>query len=292
MKAFLSYQFKDDIKDIINLLHEFNIEMFDSVTELDTGTSLQKSIKKAISDCDFVILVYTETNSNIAFEAGVSYALNKPIFSIISEYDDIPDFLYDSPYVHARPKEIEKIKFNFSIFIKSVRPKTKISSIKKHKYYGGGLPNFYHEIYQNYLNLDKSIERNYEFFFQDIMNKYSLNVIQNKNDSKSNFYADFCIWSDELSNIIGNPIIIEIKKNIDIKELNNLTALLHSVLERNVAEACIIFYDKLTGIDKKELPNSPKCLFIEISEFIQKLDGRDFNESIKLIRNNIVHNFY
>ena len=42
-------------------------------------------IKKTISECDFVILIYTSVNPNIAFEAGVAFSINKPIFAIVSE---------------------------------------------------------------------------------------------------------------------------------------------------------------------------------------------------------------
>lgn len=292
MKAFLSYQFKDNVRGVVNLLHEKGIETFDSMTELETANSLQKSIKKAITECDFVFLIYTSANPNIAFEAGVAYSLNKPIFSIISEYNDIPDFLFDSPYVYATPSEIEKIEFNLSIFIKSVKPKTKAPVLKKHKYYGGGNTNFYNEIHYNYMNLNKNLERDYEILFKDILEKYQLNVIQDKFDSASNFYTDFCIWSDKLSNVIGNPILIEIKRELNTLNINQIKNSVDEILNKNIAECCLIFYDDLVGVSKSDLPNSSRYLFINIIDFIEKLNTNDFNESIRIIRNDIVHNQY
>ncbi|MFC4478584.1 toll/interleukin-1 receptor domain-containing protein [Flavobacterium chungangensis] len=292
MKAFISYRFTDNISEIVKLLNENKIEVYDSLSDIDYGSSIQKSIKRAISECDFVILVYSLENPHIAFEAGIAFSLNKPIFSIISEYKEDPVFLFDSPYVRALPTEIEKISFNLKIFLDKIKPKKREKKIIQHKYYKGDSLNYYNDIFYNYNNLNTNNEREYEIFFKDIFEKYSLNVIQNKFDSKSNFYTDFCIWSDELSNVLGNPILIEIKKEINKKNIGEIESNVNNLIKNNFAECCLIFYDNLKGIEKKELPNTLNYYFIQISDFIEKLISNDFNESIRKIRNEIVHNHY
>jgi uncharacterized protein (DUF302 family) len=292
MKAFITYQFKDSISELTNFLTENGISVFDSLTDIDYGASFQKAIKKAISDCDFIIVIYSSANANISFEAGIAFGANKPIFSIISEKNDDPDFLYDSTYVHALPTEIEKIKFNLTIFLEKIKPKIKVSQIKTPKFYGGGFPNYYTDIYLNYKKLDKSNEKNYEPFFKDIFTKFNVSVIQQRQDSKAKFFTDFCIWSDQLNNILGNPILIEIKKEINKKNINEIQNSVISIIDKNFADCCLIFYDVLKDIDKKDLPNTSKYFFIEISDFIEKLNFGDFNDSIRKIRNEIVHNIY
>ncbi|WP_396162870.1 toll/interleukin-1 receptor domain-containing protein [Flavobacterium sp.] len=292
MKAFISYQFKDDVSEIIRFLNENNIEVFDSMSDINYGNSIQKSIKNAILECDFVLLVYSVTNPNIAFEAGIAFSVNKPIFSVISEYKDDPTFLFDSPYVRAKPNEIDKISFNLKIFLDKIKPKKRTQKLAKLKYYGGGFPNYYNDILYNYSNLNTNNERDYELFFKDIFEKYSLSVIQNKFESKTDFYTDFCIWSDELSNVIGNPILIEIKREISKRNIGSIRNNIEKLINNNFADCCLIFYDYLTDIEKNELPNTSKCYFIKISDFIEKLNSNDFNESIRKIRNEIVHNQY
>lgn len=292
MKVFISYQFNDNISEILKFLNENNIEVFDSMSDINYGNSIQKSIKNAISECDFVLIVYSMANPNIAFEAGIAFSLNKPIFSVVSEYKDDPDFLFDSPYVRAMPSEIEKISFNLKIFLDKIKPKKTSKKVIKHKYYGGGFPNYYNDIFYNYNHINTNNERDYEMFFKDIFEKYSLSVIQNKFDAKSNFYTDFCIWSDELSNVIGNPILIEIKKEINKKNINEIRTNIEKLINNNFADCCLIFYDNLRDLEKKELPNTSKYYFIKISDFIEKLNSNDFNESIRKIRNEIVHNQY
>lgn len=290
MKAFLSYNFSDNISPITSLLTRQGVDVFDSRNDIQYGTSFQKAIKNAIAECDFLLLIYSSENPNIAFEAGIAVSSNKPIFSIISEKKNDPDFLFDSTYVHALPNEIEKIEFNLKIFLDKIKPKKSSTTIKKHTYYGGGEPNHYLDIYNKYININVKSERNYELLFKDIFEIYKLSVIQNKFDSKSDFYTDFCIWSDKLSNIIGNPILIEIKKEINSKILESVTENITKLISNNSAESCLVFYDTLKEINKKDLPNTSKYLFIQISDFIEKLNDGDFNDSIRKIRNEIVHN--
>jgi hypothetical protein len=290
MKAFLSYDFRDNISAITSLLTRQGVEVFDSRNDIQYGTSFQKAIKNAISECDFLLLIYSNENPNIAFEAGIAVSSNKPIFSIISEKKNDPDFLFDSTYVHALPNEIEKIEFNLKIFLDKIKPKKSSVTTKKHIFYGGGEPNHYIDIHNKYININVKSERNYELFFKDIFEIYKLNVIQNKFDTNSDFYTDFCIWSDKLSNVIGNPILIEVKKEINNKVLDSITENISKLLANNFAESCLIFYDTLKGIEKKNLPNTSNYLFIQISDFIAKLNDGDFNDSIRKIRNEIVHN--
>jgi len=290
VKAFLSYDFRDNISAITSLLRGQGVDVFDSRNDIQYGTSFQKAIKNAISECDFLFLIYSNENPNIAFEAGIAVSSNKPIFSVISEKKNDPDFLFDSTYVHALPNEIEKIEFNLKIFLDKIKPKKSSTTIKKQIFYGGSEPNHYIDIYNKYINLDVKSERNYELFFKDIFEIYKLNVIQNKFDTNSDFYTDFCIWSDKLSNVIGNPILIEVKKEINNKVLESITETISKLLTNNFAESCLIFYETLKGIDKKNLPNTSNYLFIQISDFIAKLNDGDFNDSIRKIRNEIVHN--
>lgn len=292
MKVFLSYEFKDNISEIIKILKDQGIEIFDSLSDIEYGNSYQKAIKNAIKECDFVFLVCTNENQNIAFEAGIAIGSNKPIFSVLSLANNNFDFLFDSTYVQALPSEIDKIKFNLEIFLKNIKPKKTSSKLKPHKFYGGGFPNYFNDINNNYNSIINKNEKEFELLFKDIFEKYQLNVIQNKFDYKSKFYADFCVWSDKLSNVLGNPILIEIKKEINSKNIIDLKNNIEKLISNNSAESCLVFYDILIDIGKRDLPNSSKYLFINISDFIEKLNEGDFNQSIRKIRNEIIHNQY
>jgi len=292
MKAYISHQFKDNISGITNLLNNYGVDVFDSQTDILYGKSFQRSIRDSIKECDFMIIVYSHSNPNIAFEAGIGVTLNKPIFSIVSEKNNDPDFLFDSTYVHALPEEVNKIEFNLKIFLDNIKPKQRTATVKKQKFYGGGYPNYYDKIFSWYKGINNSTEKDYELLFKQIFELYNLSVIQNKFDSNIKFLTDFCIWSDELNNIIGNPILIEVKKEINRNNIDNLKDTVFNLVNNNSAESCLVFYESLKDLSKKDLPNTSRYLFIQISDFIEKFKTSDFNDSIRKIRNEIVHNKY
>lgn len=294
MKAFISHQFKDNITGIVNLLKRLNVDVFDSLIDIQYGKSFQRAIKDSIKGCDFMIIVYSDANPNVAFEAGIGVSLNKPIISIVSEQECHPDFLFESTYVYALPEEIDKIEFNLNIFLDKIKPKIKSEPIKvkKSNFNTGGYPNYYDKILSWYQDINNSTERDYELLFKQILELYKFNVIQNKFDSNIKLLTDFCIWSDELNNVIGNPILIEIKKEINRKNVDSIKESVTNLLNNNSAESCLVFYESLINITKNDLPNSSKFLFIQISDFIEKFKTCDFNESIRKVRNEIAHNQY
>lgn len=267
-----------------------NIDIFDSITDLDIGSSLQQSIKNAIKGCDFVVLIYSSPSTNIIFEAGLAYGMNKPIFSVINPQADTPDILMDSPYVHALPDELEKIEFNLNLFYKNIKPKKTSSSIRTPKYFGGGEP----VQFDNFINKFDSIptsDSQLENFFKNLFETYNIETFQNFKTPNSKYTADFSIWSDPLNNIIGNPILIEIIGTLTIESLQKLSNTIEASLKGSpTASGFIVFYNHLVSINKNELPNSKDCLYIQISDLLNKLRSFGFNDAIRSIRNEIAHN--
>lgn len=289
MKVFLSYKFGDDISGILEFLADHGLEVFDSITDLIVADSFQRSIKTAIRNADFVIVVYSQENTNLSFETGIACALNKPIFAIIAPDVSIQDYLMESTYVKARPNELDKILFSFNVFLNNQKPKkTSGSPIKSPKFFGGGEP-----VPSDYFQLQfesvKNGQGDYEDFFKQMFSMYHINVTQNIFKDHLG-YADFSIWSDKLSNILSSPILVEIKKEINRNNIDQLSNQVFKGINNHSASSFLIFYDQLSGLTKSELPNTPKSLYIQISDLLAQLAVRSFSDSIRLLRNQIVHN--
>jgi hypothetical protein len=290
MKVFLSYRFEDDISVVLKLLDEKNIEIFDSASGLNIGSSLQQALKNAIKECDFLLLIYTDNSTNIAFEAGLGLGLNKPIFSIIAPNSPTPDILLDSPYVTAFPNELEKIKFNFSLFYQKLKPKRTSSLSKTPNYYGGGEPIYFNEFAQTYNTINRGLDSELEQFFKNIFDKYKIAATRELNISTSRYIADFSIWSDPLENILGNPILIEVKNELNPDSLKKLSQNILETINLSPSSSFLVFYDHLRNLTKRDLPNTAKCFYISITDLLDKLKTSGFNDAVKQIRNEIVHN--
>jgi hypothetical protein len=290
MKAFVSYRHGTNISVIFDILKNHGIEFFDSNSDIMIGKSFQEAISKGIQECDFFVTIYESANANTAFEIGLAYALKKPIFAIINASgQDFPDFLIESVHVQSRADDYEKIRYSFDIFIKNIKPKKKSTKPKRRA--------VEKSVFQDWIEIYNSFEQKNEItlekFIAEILEKYKIEVIENKWNKDSSFIADFCIWSNALTNVFGNPILIEVKRHIHSRNLKLILSDFTKSLDNSNAKTGIIFYDYLTNVDKTELINksSSRLLFIEIKEFLQTLNNVDFNQAIINTRNKTVHNF-
>jgi len=143
-----------------------------------------------------------------------------------------------------------------------------------------------------YSLIEQKNEITLEKFIGDLLEKYNIEVIENKWHKDSSFIADFCIWSDLLTNTLGNPILIEVKKEIHSRNLKLILSDFTKALDKSNAKTGIVFYDRLTNVDSSELlnRNSSRLFFVEIKEFLKALNYVDFNQAIINIRNNTFHN--
>lgn len=290
MKAFVSYRHGTNISVVFDILKNHGIEFFDSNSDIMIAKSFQEAISKGVQECDFFVTIYESANANTAFEIGLAYALKKPIFAIINAPgQDFPDFLIESVHVQSRADDYEKIKYSFDIFIKNIKPKKKSTKPKRRIEQKS--------VHQNWLEIYNSIEHKNEItlekFIGEILDKYKIDVIENKWNKASSFIADFCIWSDSLTNTLGNPILIEVKKEIHSRNLKHILSDFTKALDKSNAKTGIVFYNNLLNVDNTELLNksSSRLFFIEIKEFLMTLNNVDFNQAIINIRNKTVHNF-
>lgn len=296
MRAYLSYKYGVDITAVVNLLHNNNIEIFDSISsDILYGNSFQQSIKNAVKSCDFLIFIYTENSAYIAFEAGIAVASNKPIFSILAGGED-NSFLYESTYVHALPTEADKIKYSFDLFFKNLTKKVGRSlAIKSSiQLYGGGeaMPMKDHfDINELYNSISDKSGIGLELFFQQVFQAYHVNIVKHSDFQLQNekWVPDFSIWNDDLTPLFGNPIIVEVKSEINNSNLEQLLSNLDRLNSSNPINSVLIFYDRLRGMQSNDLPQSSNRLFISIPDFVNQLQVNGFASAIKKIRNNIAH---
>ena len=291
MKVFISYRFGDDISAILKILENNKIELFDSSSLLFNNKSIQSATKDTIKACDFVILLYSKENSNIAFEAGMAFTLNKPIFSIVSpDIKEEPAFIRNSACVRSFSNEYDKISFNFNVFLKSVRPKKITASaasigIHSHVFYGGG--EAVSQKYQEAISIWDKFHQNengHELFFQKLFELYQIKFVQNTTHNEDKLYADFSIWSDQLTSLLGNPILVEISKTLSSAKISTFL----NEISKNNNHSYLFFYETLRD-DNTELPSTSRCLFISIYDLLQKLKSLDFSDSIRQLRNEIAH---
>jgi hypothetical protein len=291
MKAFLTYMFQDNVSGIVDLLKSHNIEVYDSQTDLKIGSSLQESIRQAVADCDFAFIVCSKPNTNLAFETGLAVALRKPIFVVMAPNMDFQDYLFDSTYVTALPDEINRILFGFELFLRNIQTARLHKIRKTPMYYGGGEPIPLNDFAKEFKEIKWSGKGDYETLVRHILEAYKLTVVQDITTSWD-LFADFSIWSDELEPYLNNPILVEVKAVLDPGILQEELLHIGDVRKKTPTSSFLIFYGDLKNLDRKDLPQSLKCLFIDIADLVMNLQTKSFGEAVIQIRNSIAHNIY
>jgi len=293
MKAFLSYRYGDDVTQLINFLKGQHIDVVDSVTEMRIGSSLQDTILESIRLADFIVIVYSESNQNLAFEAGLATGLGKPVFSII-EGDLVDPFLTNTPYVRASPSDMERIKFTFEIFLTKLTKKEVATGIRttQQKYYGGGegIPTKnYFDVTEEYRKIPTGDGQALENFFERLFPLYGVKIVKKQKVPERSITSDFTIWYDFLSDTLGNPIMVEIKARLDPTSYPDFLLRINAIRNSNRGISMLVFYDGLVDVSTDIFPKDPTCLFIEIKGFIEQITDQGFASVVKKYRNNLIH---
>jgi len=291
MKAYVAYQYGSDISQIFKLLKENNISFYDSLSDVQVGKSLKHALVESIKECDFVIVVYDNQNGNLAYEAGIAAGIKKPIFSIISaDGSAFPDFLMDDVHVLAGPSDYQKIKFSFGIFIKKIRPqRTKTSKQGLKKVFKPDVP-LYHKInwLSEYEKVEQHNEREIEFFLEKVFKHYSISYNMKPVKSKG-YLADFSITSDRLYPYFGNPILVEVRKELYPRQLNHYLKTFSEAIERANAKYLFVFYNEGDNGILSRFPIVGNIIFLHLEGFLKYLNNDDFEHAIIKYRNELIH---
>ena len=104
--------------------------------------------------------------------------------------------------------------------------------------------------------------------------------------------ADFAIWSDLLGTYVGNPLIIEVKRNLRASgAVGGAMAQLMSLIDAAGALWGLLLY--VEGPEKSrievEARHAPRVLVLSLDELLEHLRSRSFFNVIRDLRNRKVH---
>ena len=128
-----------------------------------------------------------------------------------------------------------------------------------------------------------------ERFVADLLKESGISVIQQSD--KPDTGADFAIWSDELAPVLGNPILIEIKRNIrDRAQALKVTDQLTRYIEKSNSKSAIVFYLEGLPSDRvQKLSERFNILFFRLGDIVEQLQNKSFADTIRSRRNFIAH---
>jgi hypothetical protein len=284
-----------NLSEIKKILLERDIELIHPSEVLSHGQSISEKINKLISQSDIFIAVFDDPleNGNSLFELGIAVACKKQIIILTPPSFSLPSDLTGFLILKVSQDNFDALGFAIDQLLTVTHKKKKRSESKSFREFRGvskPVGNKIYELKNRLNNLDPRIAGyELESFVADLLKESGISVIQQSN--KPDIGADFAIWSDDLGAILGNPILIEIKRTIRSRsQALQVTNQLLSYMQKSNSKSAIVLYleglqsDKIQGVAKQF-----NILFFQLGDFVEQLQNMSFADTIRIRRNIIAH---
>lgn len=292
MRCYLSYTYGQNIRIIKNILNENQIEVEDFI-DLKSGQLLIDGISDKIERSDFVFAVYDD-NPNISFEIGIAYKSKKPIFLILPEEIDnfpSPSYLNGTTYTYTTLQDYNKINYNLQLFLKQIPTKLKSkkkTDTKKKK------SNLLPKTYLNTLNQIKRLnEKEFETYVSNIFQALKIDAFAQNVENNNEIRADLALWLDDVNSLIGNPILVEIKKTNSPRILRKAIKILSTSVQKYNSKCALLIYDDSDGSALPQIYSKDQYVLLTgIQNFIEKLTKNNLSNVLAELRNENIHSLW
>lgn len=292
LTCFISAPAGVNLVKIKSILKEKGLEFVHPSEIPSAGQSISEKISKLISQADLFIAVFDNelSNDNIFFELGLAVAQKKQIIILAPSNFELPSDLAGFLYLKIDADNIEALGFTVDQLLAAPFKRTKKRQVTKPLHISKPIKFGIIELRNKLKSIDSRIA-GYELenFVGDILKESGISII--KQSDRPDFGADFAIWSDDLSGILGNPILIEIKKSIksasQVKKVTN--QLLRYMDKSNSRSALVLYLEGLSSYEAQSTARLFNIIFFKLDEFIEQLQDKSFADTVRKRRNIIAH---
>ncbi|MDQ0268079.1 hypothetical protein [Pseudarthrobacter niigatensis] len=246
---------------------------------------MQESLKEAINTADVVIAVLGARN-NLApgIEAGIAVALGKKLVVVADKGVPVPTTLSSALLVRGKPGDIDAIRYALDEIDRRPaleRPRISMSAAKRETLGADS------DILVLQLNQAQTKDEEALRILTTAIEASGALAVQNP---KADSGFDLGVWSDELSSINANPLLIEFTKSFDAFKRKTILARLR---ENPVAQTALVVYmQDAGGVRDSKRPYTRSdfpILAISAQDFLAQLKVSTFSEVVRRLRNRSVH---
>lgn len=295
LTCFVSAPAGVNLSRIKQILLERDIEFVLPSEVLAHGQTISEKINKLISRSDIFMAVFDDVHDsgNILFELGLAVGLKKQIIILTPPSLSLPSDLSGFLVLRVTQDNLDALGFSLDQMLAAIRKKSKKRVTKKYddlKITKKPISNKIYDLKDKLNDLDPRVAGyTLERFVADLLRESGISVIQQS--EKPDTGADFAIWSDELAAILGNPILIEIKRAIrDRAQALQVTNQLTRYIEKSNSKSAIVLY--LEGLPSDRIQNFThefNILFFQLGDIVEQLQNDTFADIIRIRRNIIAH---
>jgi hypothetical protein len=254
--------------------------------QLSAGAEIVSEISNVLRDVDLVIGVLTSERRSewILFELGQAWALGKRILLFAPpNFAHLPSTLRRFLTVRANVSNREAVEFALDQLLAAPEPTRRPGAPPKEKpplgasadgYLQGSLP-----------MIASATPSELEALVADALREAGVDVLATS--PRRDQGADLAIWSDALQPFVGNPLLVEIKAQLQGQRAVSNAA---QQLGKYVAAAGGLWGLLLYGAGPGE-PQSlpPNILALQIETLFRRLRDESFDDIVRELRNRRVH---
>lgn len=289
LNVFISSPAGTDLSQLLEALAENNIHALDLAEFAPGAVKITDKIIDGINHADLVIGVLGTANSsgNVLFELGCASALGKRVLAIIPESYEIPSDIKDLVYIRTTPNNREAVNFALEQILNAPEEKTKQQARLNDSSKALGM--LADHLLKRLESLGKTpSKQDVEDIVREMLEVSGVKTLMKPKYSE--IHPDFAVWINELEPYFGNPILIEVKGQIQTARQAKYLAnqVLHYMSISSVM-AVIIFAAQMSSEALNAVSLYPNLYFFELHDFLKRLRQESFGQIVRKERNARVH---
>lgn len=289
LRCFISAPAGTDLSGLLEALQENDIYVLDPARFAPGTVKITDKIIDGISHADLFIAILgtVASSANVLFELGCASALGKQALIIVPEGYEIPSDIKDLLYIRTTPDNREAINFALAQILNAPnQEKTNSLRLPDRSKPLGSLVNDL----LNRLNslAENPLERDVQDIVRAMLEASGVPAWTPQNSFSSR--PDFAVWIDELEPYFGNPILIEVSRQLStaMQAKYIVEQVLYHASLSNV-RVVIIFAPQISKDAFEFVSSYPNLYFFSLHKFLESLREESFGQIVRNERNARVH---
>ncbi len=288
IKCFVSAPLGTDLSNLVSILEENGIEVLDSSQFALGAAQITDRIIDAINSSDLFIGILNSANlnANVFYELGSATAFNKRILVIVPDEYEIPSDLDGLVSIKSDLSNREAINFALEQILNAPKSDKRVKKDLPGKTIplGKEADIFLKEL----ADLEKTkFEREIEKLVRLMLESSGISIIS-ESKYKDN-RSDFAVWVNELEPYFGNPILVEVKKQMTNSMVKYTIEQSRHYMSLSKVRAVMVFSLSIPADVAANIPKLPNIFFFDLSQLLDILRDKSLGEVIRDRRNSLVH---
>lgn len=290
LRAYISAPAEIDTAVLRRLLSAENVTVDDAYS-LDVGEPLAQTILKRVRSADFAVAVIAQGAWTV-YDVGLCDSLGKPVLILAGSDVQLPAFLAIHQHLRSELADTDLLRLTLRRFVEEVR--SGASRLISRKQRTGKATRGSSKV-RGLLAAIRDARaggdpRRIEQLAQDLLRSAAVTAVAQE-PMGGDRGVDFAVWADGLAQVVGNPLVVEVKAgHLSRDSLKEAELQLAEAMRSAGARLGLLLYLDREG-HRFDQPRweTPYVLRFDLEDLARALARRTFANVVVEQRNRLVH---